>query len=95
MKPNLTPAVNARYGAPLGRPDAGGIPDEPRKLYLARVYLDSQGYDDGGAYWGIGAPLYAAFDDNQDFRRYFRARNREAAKTAIRAEYPEALFYRS
>jgi hypothetical protein len=69
-------------------------PDEPLKLYLQRVRLNSGGYDSGGAYWGLGAPLYAYFDESGEFSHCIRASSRQKAKEAIRREFPEALFYR-
>ena len=56
--------VSSRYGAPMGRSTTGTLSDEPRSVSLFRVKLDSGGYDDGGAYWGLGPPsLYCAVDD--------------------------------
>jgi hypothetical protein len=31
---------------------------DTKRLYLRRLHLDSGGYDEGGAYWGHGEPLY-------------------------------------
>jgi len=71
--------VNCRYGAPMGRHGSpANMPDadlDKRTVRLFRVNLDSGGYDDGGAYWGIGAPLYCATDDG-DYREFTRADNR-------------------
>jgi hypothetical protein len=61
---NPTPHVNVKWpdgsfrGAPMGRPafGHGGNPIEP--FILRRIRINSGGYDDGGAYWGLGAPLY-------------------------------------
>ncbi len=90
----ITP-VSCRYGAPMGRYTG---PDylEPlaSPVYLRRVPLDSGGYDSGGAYWGLGVPLYAAQDQDGN-TVILRASSREAAKRALRADYGEALrFYR-
>ena len=65
--------VNARYGAPMGRADTGATPVQ--KVRVFRVNLDSGGYDDGGAYWGAGAPLWCA-TDGADYRRFVRADSR-------------------
>jgi hypothetical protein len=93
--------VSAKYGAPMGRRSSQGDPDAPYKVRLSRVYLDSGGYDSGGAYWGCGAPLYQALgevpDDPEGFaqvEQYTRADNREHAKRIIRMLYPAARFYR-
>lgn len=86
------PPLSGRYGAPLGRHswqhlDTGG------RLYLRRVYLNSGGYDAGGAYWGLGVPLWLAMDQ-QGETRYLRARSRDAAKAMILDDAPDARFYR-
>lgn len=85
---------NCQYGAPMGRPENGGTPGESVRLYLQRVRLDSGGYDSGGAYWGLGQPLYTCFDEAADYLRFFRASSRDRAKETIRGESPEAKFYR-
>lgn len=74
--------VSSKYGAPMGR--ASSHPgDEPEgKLRLARVQLDRGGYDNGGAYWGFGAPLYRAYDDH-GWEYFCRAANRDMAKVAV------------
>jgi len=78
--------VGGRYGAPMGRrahvldPGAGVVT-------VRRVTLDPGGYDSGGAYWGLGLPLWRAIDGDGS-PDYFRAASRGAALEAIRAEYP-------
>ena len=91
--------VSSRYGAPMGRSGSKGDPDWPYKISLTRIRLDSGGYDSGGAYWGHDQPLYwasAASGDPgvSDLDMFLRAPSREAAKAAVRDEYPEARFYR-
>ena len=55
--------VNSRYGAPMGRVNTGNAPiDDIKTVRVFRVRLDSGGYDDGGAYWGRGQPVYCAAD---------------------------------
>lgn len=92
------PKVNCQYGAPMGRPNWNdGMPrDLPRKFYLRRINLDSGGYDNGGAYWGIGAPLYLAETQSVEGEvvEYIRAANRDAAKAEIMRRYPNAKFFR-
>jgi hypothetical protein len=57
------PLVNCQYGAPMGRRSYGLIQNcESRTVRLFRVNLDQGGYDDGGAYWGTGEPIYCATD---------------------------------
>lgn len=69
--------VGSMYGAPMGRREyrkAKALPK--RNVRLFRVNINSGGYDDGGAYWGLGAPLYCAEaladdDDGGDYYREF------------------------
>jgi hypothetical protein len=66
----------------------------PVKVALQRVRLDSGGYDSGGAYWGIGTPLYWAGSDDGTIDLWFRATSRDAAKAHVRSLHPHANFYR-
>jgi hypothetical protein len=49
------------------------------KVSLRRVRLDQGGYDKGGAYWGIGEPLWYA-EGSEAGCGYRRAPNRATAK---------------
>ena len=93
---NPTPSVNCTYGAPLGRRSRRLNPEsETPKFSLVRVRLDSGGYDSGGAYWGIGEPLWNAESDCGQVSEFFRASDRAAARAYIRREYGDgARFYR-
>lgn len=74
------PEVNTRYGAPHGRPTFAlqtAPQPEPRSLRLFKVALDAGGYDNGGAYWGLGEPLYCLMGDH--VQEFVRAANREDA----------------
>ena len=83
--------VPARFGAPMGRHTGpeflGG------KCYLRRVPLDRGGYDRGGAYWGIGLPLWEAQDQDGN-TAIFRAASRAAAKALLREKFENLRFYR-
>jgi hypothetical protein len=96
--------VSSRYGAPMGRRDlTPPIREEGFdrvRLHLRRVYIDSGGYDNGGAYWGFGVPLYQCSgylaegtDQEEAIEYYLRAGSREAAKQQVRTRYPAATFY--
>ncbi|MBS4041670.1 MAG: hypothetical protein KGZ81_13865 [Flavobacteriales bacterium] len=50
--------VSSRYGAPMGRWEWHEIVPVFHSVRLYRVKLNAGGYDDGGAYWGIGKPLF-------------------------------------
>jgi hypothetical protein len=75
--------VSSKYGAPMGRWE-GGHPESlaDRTVRVFRVPICAQGYDSGGAYWGIGAPLYCA-TDQEEYTRYIRAADRESAIQAL------------
>ena len=71
--------VGSIYGSPMGRSEnriPADLPARPVRLY--RVRLNRGGYDDGGAYWGIGQPLYCAewTTDEGDGRKFVRADSR-------------------
>jgi len=90
---NPTPEVPCKHGAPLGRhtgPDFLNV--EAGKIYLRRIRLDSGGYDPGGAYWGIGQPLYYA-EDQDGNSQFFRAGSRAKAKAYVTNKFPGARFF--
>lgn len=101
-----TPEVSCKYGAPMGRPthntytDRQGrtfeitATDDAKPFRLVRCPLDSGGYDRGGAYWGLGAPLYYFEGPLSDISGYVRGRTREIAKAEVRKQHPKAKFYR-
>ena len=75
--------VNCSYGAPMGRQSDGYLETGvPRCVRLFRVALDSGGYDNGGAYWGFGTPLWCAIDDDGRLQ-FVRASNRAMAALAL------------
>jgi hypothetical protein len=80
-------------GADMGRKsDTDGITEEP--LYLQRMRMvDCGAYDAGGAYWGCGQPIYAAFNEGGETRgptifATTRARNRAEAKKLFEEQFP-------
>jgi len=94
------PAVDCSRGAPLGRRGRadwtdGRAADYPRKFWLCRVALNAGGYDNGGAYWGRGLPLYYAetVSTEGEASLYTRAADRPAAKAVIVARFPNARFF--
>ena len=103
-KINPTPEVNARYGAPMGRKsdhlEGLIITEADPRFTLRRVRINSGGYDSGGAYWGLGEPLFwwsvtITEDEARDeCSGFLRAHNRIAAKAAITTIHPKARFLR-
>ncbi|AET42325.1 hypothetical protein DSS3P1_12 [Ruegeria phage DSS3-P1] len=76
------PVVGGRYGAPMGRRGDSVDPDAGGALTARRVTLDAGGYDAGGAYWGLGAPLWRVTDPN-GATQFVRAANPAAAVAAV------------
>ena len=77
--------VNCATGSPMGRKEWRDAPTVARSVRVFRVRIDSQGYDDGGAYWGIGKPLFCA-TDGQNYRMFTRADSRLAAVAEFRLD---------
>lgn len=63
------------------------MPARPVTVCLQRIPLDSGGYDDNGAYWGLGQRLYWACTEDGALETFFRAPNRAAAREAVRKEW--------
>lgn len=96
---NPTPLVDCRYGAPMGRAARGTgkytVIADARPMYLIRCPLNSGGYDRGGAYWGLGEPLwYYSANPEGLIDGYVRGKTREAAKAKVRAIHPHARFFK-
>lgn len=92
------PKAYDQYGSSIGRSNSYQSVIPAGKLRVYRVPLDRGGYDPGGAYWGIGAPLYCVEGPGDkvsdlwgrlteaepaDFIRYTRAYSRADAYQAI------------
>ena len=86
----------SQYGASMGRPDCINEAETVKKLHLERVRRNSGGYDPGGAYRGLGAPLYVAWGDGAEEvqEMFLRASDREEAKEIVRGVFKNAKFYR-
>jgi len=76
------PRVGGRYGAPMGRPSY--TLDAQEAAMVQRVTLDTGGYDAGGAYWGIGAPLWRVIGQETGATEYTRAPDSRAALDVAR-----------
>ena len=103
---SLFTPVRCTYGAPMGRPDISdylrGEEDIPRRFRVERIRWTDGGYDQGGAYWGSGLPVYLAVfngltlppgetEPTEEYiRRSYRARNRAEAIRMLREEFPNA-----
>lgn len=63
--------VNTKRGAPNGRTNYGSHDNVLGKVYDRKVVLH-QGYDKGGAYWGIGKQLRVKFTKDLDYVQFYR-----------------------
>jgi hypothetical protein len=94
VKIDPTPQVNTAYGAPMGRRTGPEYLDlGAGRVLLRRIRLDAGGYDPGGAYWGIGQPLYWACDGDGN-ELFFRTASRDQAKAHLRDTFGPLRFYR-
>ena len=78
--------VSGKYGAPMGRTSVGQLDGD--QVTLSNVIIDSQGYDEGGAYWGSrqrGKTLFVAWSEGDV--QYFDARSWSDAKRHLLYEY--------
>ena len=88
------PTVSTTYGAPMGRRNHPHF-DDQTYIHLRRVHLDRGGYDEGGAYWGIGQPLYWASQADTGAQTFIRAYDRNHAKDQINLIYgPNLRFFK-
>jgi hypothetical protein len=87
LKPFQIP-VNGKYGAPMGRRQ-DPVEDFVGHVYLQKVAMFDGDYDEGGAYWGGGSPLYCAWDD-EGHAIYIRAKDSFAAKKKLPAHWKYA-----
>lgn len=77
-------------GAMMGRANWIKDPAAPVALNLRRLPLNSGGYDQGGAYWGLGQPMYRATGEGVEM--FVRAKNRAEAMRQIVERVPGARF---
>jgi hypothetical protein len=83
---------SSQYGAPMGRPTTGDAPRD--KVSLFRVTMIDGAYDDGGAYWGMGMPLFCARGEavnGDEFQRFVRAGSRAKAAEALGLSHAQLL----
>ena len=96
MKKEL-PNVSCKYGAPMGRCNV--IPDDIHtagKLYLNKLKWVDGDYDQGGAYWGMGNPIYRAYGETETecIEIFVRAIDRDDAKVQVKELIESAKFHR-
>lgn len=95
-KLKASPADSTR-GAPMGRENWGLTEhrERPMMMHLQRVKFIDGDYDLGGAYWGGGGePLFCAWAECVEARVFVRAKDRDAAKRAVKEYFLNAKFFR-
>lgn len=78
----------------VSRYDPSNYKHGSNRVSLTRVKLNRGGYDSRGEYFGSGAPLWSASDDNGEFYEMFRAVDRRTAKALLLSHFPNMKFYR-
>jgi hypothetical protein len=83
--------VSRAYGAPMGRPEHYR-PDrkKPIRLIVHHCPFVDGDYDEGGAYWGAGTPLWRAVEIEGDTEFFVRATDWHDAHDQVYAQYPNA-----
>lgn len=84
--------MDCSRGAPHGRRTFTTTNGDQR-FYLQKLPL-SQGYDAGGAYWGLGTQMWRYVTEDHNAEGFLRADTREIAKQEIRVNYPAAKFFK-
>jgi hypothetical protein len=88
---DLTPDVNSQYGAPMGRPDSRADDRTTTdRISVRHLPLNSGGYDRGGAYWGLGQPMYGYQSADESIWGYLRASSRHEAVAQLKKQFPLA-----
>ncbi|MEN7527894.1 hypothetical protein [Cupriavidus sp. DL-D2] len=87
--------VGSRFGAPMGRRNLHGDPDEAYKFWLRKLDWVDGDYDPGGAYWGRsgGDYIYRAVSTDGEVEQFVRAKSRADAKTLLLEDYPASRFF--
>ncbi len=64
--------VCSKSGAPMGRRSYGKKPTDDQPVFDCKVKLTVDGYDYGGAYWGIGNELRVSYTNNLSYVKFYR-----------------------
>lgn len=75
--------VDTSRGAPMGRPHTHTLDHTLKSIKLFRVRICSQGYDDGGAYWGHDTRSLWCARDSQGSEQFIRAFTRITAAASL------------
>ncbi len=87
---NPFPDVSSRYGSPMGRRGDNPANLQGIKRLCARHQGGGDGYDKGGAYWGLPSNVWAVWArfDGQVVVAYVRANSRISAIEKIQKGTP-------
>ncbi|WP_321935496.1 hypothetical protein [Paraburkholderia sp. J8-2] len=86
--------VDSMFGAPMGRKATHAIRNATLRFIVHVCPLDIQGYDEGGAYWGMrnsGQHLWRAVSEDGEAEFFFDAPTREKAAAHVIGIYPESV----
>ena len=81
--------VSSHRGTPMGR-QSFGTPPTSKTVSLFKVKL-SEGYDDGGAYWGYPNNLWCARDKDEIYFATVRAPSRVLAASELELSNEQLL----
>lgn len=87
LNPQRYPTIDIgynQYGASMGRAEWKDEPEDGT-VRVFHLPIDSQGYDIGGAYWGVGERLYCA-TNGEGYRAFVRASDRNDAIAKLRLD---------
>lgn len=63
--------VNTKFGAPMGRHNVGYDKPKDKRIFDCAIPL-TEGYDNGGVYWGIGPQLRVMYTKDLQFIKFYR-----------------------
>ena len=84
---NPFPEVSGRYGSPMGRSSGNPTKLQDVKRLHTRHQGGGNGYDKGGAYWGLPSNVWGVWAriDGEVTCTYVRAGSRESAIKLVRS----------
>jgi len=86
------PEVCTEFGAPMGRRERWPPFAVDGVITICQIAIDSEGYDSGGAYWGIPNNLYHCTNDESELSVFYRGRSLDHIKEKLLKLFPQATF---
>ena len=90
LRPSSVAAGRDAWEEDMGRQAAPNPAAFTGLVSLRRIRLNSGGYDQGGAYWGHGQPLYSALSQCGTLDQISRFPDRDAARAWVLGIAPGA-----